>query len=249
VVAIESAQEQAHIANHPDRSGQSLWLGGSDSGSEGQWYWPSANGDQDGAHFWSGTGSGSAPGGAYSNWDTGEPNNEYTQENGRPATNADCTFMYSSNSTWWDWACTGWRGRTVCEWRGHRGSSMDRGVWFTPADGNGRPSLGYKASSTTVQATGASAFPRGTQTHVALVLNPGAGSVALYINGSLVDSVSATGALSDLRDGDNWLGRAHLDNVPDLNASISEMRVYRSALSTADLQTSAAAGPNPVFLE
>jgi Concanavalin A-like lectin/glucanases superfamily/Thrombospondin type 3 repeat/Lectin C-type domain len=240
LVSIDSPQEQQYVATHPDWSDVSLWLGGNDRATDGQWYWSSASGEQGGGRFWSGGASGSAVGGAYTNWDTNEPST---------TNNKDCAFLYKTTMRWWAWECTGWGGHSVCEWRGHQSGSIDRGVWFTPSNGSNRPMLSYKASGTTSVATGSSALPVGTETHVALVLNPAGGSVALYINGALAQSVATTAPVSELRDGDNWLGRSHLSADPALNAAISEFRIYDRALSAGALQTSRLAGPDPAFLE
>jgi hypothetical protein len=240
LVAIDTPAEQQYLAAHPDWSDVSLWLGGNDRATEGQWYWSNVNGDQGGARFWSGGASGSAPGGAYTNWDSAEPNGTSTK---------DCAFLYKATMKWWAWECTGWGGHGVCEWRGHRSGSIDRGVWFTPSDANSRPRLSFKASGTTNVAAGSSAFPVARETHVALVLNPAGNSVALYINGALAGSVATTAPLSELRDGDNWLGRSHLTGDPALSASFSELRIYNRALSAAELQTSAQAGPNAPFFD
>jgi hypothetical protein len=149
---------------------------------------------------------------------------------------------------WWAWDCTGWGGHAVCEWRGHQTGTQDRGVWFTPSDGSSRPRLSYKASGTTSTVVGASAFPGNTETHVALVLNPGSNTLALFINGAQVGTVANSDALSGLRDGDNWLGRSQVTGDPALNASFSELRIYNRALTAAELSTSALGGPDPSFL-
>lgn len=49
------------------------WIGGSDSGVEGEWRWIS--GPESGQQFWQGAAAGSPVGGAYENWGGGEPNN------------------------------------------------------------------------------------------------------------------------------------------------------------------------------
>jgi hypothetical protein len=178
-------------------------------------------------------------GGAYTNWGTDEPSSISTK---------DCAFMSAASSKrWFAWECTGWGGHGVCEWRGHQSGSIDRGVWFTPSDGNNRPRLSYKASGTTSVVPGATAFPVGTEVHVALVLDPGGNSVALYLDGVQVSSIATTAALSELRDGDNWLGRSHVSGDPALDATFSELRIYDRALTANELRTSALAGPDPSF--
>lgn len=63
----------------PDGGGASyIWLGGNDSGSEGNWVW---NGDNDSqtSPFWIGTSSGSPVNGSYENWGN-EPDNWNNQD-------------------------------------------------------------------------------------------------------------------------------------------------------------------------
>lgn len=238
LLAIDTPAEEQYVTTHPDRQDVSFWLGGNDRATEGEWYWSSAAGDQGGPRFWSGDASGSVVGG-YTNWDSAEPSGT----NGK-----DCALVSEVTSRWCAWDCTGWGGHAVCEWRGHQGGSNDRGVWFTPSDGSNRPRLSYKASGSTSTVTGRGAFPVGTRTHVALVLNPAANSIALYINGALSGSVASTAPLTELRDADNWLGRSQVSSDPPLNASFSELRIYNRALTASELQTSVLAGPDPSFL-
>jgi hypothetical protein len=49
------------------------WAGGNDNVTEGEWRW--VTGPEAGQVFWNGGPGGSAPGGAFANWDGGEPNN------------------------------------------------------------------------------------------------------------------------------------------------------------------------------
>ena len=234
LVAIESAEEQQYIADHPDWGAESIWIGANDRQTEGQWYQPSIDGQQGGGLFWSGDASGSAPAGAYANWLAGEPAN---------TSDKDCVFMQRSTRQWWAWQCTGNGAHAACEWRGHRGTAMDRGVWFSPADGADRPRLGYAAGAGTAVAMGSSAFPVGAPVHVALVLDPVGGSIALFVDGAQVGSAPSTAALSGLRDGDNWLGRSHLASDPDLDGTLTELRIYSAALTPEQIEASHAAGP------
>ena len=85
--------------------------------------------------------------------------------------------------------------------------------------------------------------------HVALVLDPVGGSIALFVDGAQVGSAPSTAALAGLRDGDNWLGRSHLSSDPALDGTLTELRIYSTALTTEQIEASHAAGPDPAFLE
>jgi hypothetical protein len=239
-VAIQSAEEKQYIADHPDWADESLWIGANDRQTEGQWYQPGIDGEQGGGLFWVGDENGSAAAGAYANWRTDEPANTNSK---------DCSFMQRSTRQWWAWGCTTNVAHTACEWHGHRGAAMDRGVWFSPDDGTDRPSLGYAASAGTAVATGSSAFAVGAPVHVALVLDPIGGSIALFVDGEQVGSAPSTAALSGLRDGDNWLGRSHLASDPSLDGTLTELRIYSAALTAEQIEASHAAGPDPAFLQ
>ncbi len=74
------------------------WMGASDSTVEGDWKW--VTGPESGISFWSGTGSGSAVSGRYSNWNSGEPNDS--------GGNEDCAqFLTGGTGKWNDLPCSG----------------------------------------------------------------------------------------------------------------------------------------------
>lgn len=79
LATITSQSEQDEIARQIGDVGINAWLGGQDTAVEGEWRWTEGpEGDEDGGQgrlFWTGTSGGSAVGGAYQNWGTGEPNN------------------------------------------------------------------------------------------------------------------------------------------------------------------------------
>ena len=60
--AAESSLVQSHAAD-------AAWLGGSDQGSEGVWKWEPTN-----TQFWQGASNGSVVGGAFTNWQSLQPN-------------------------------------------------------------------------------------------------------------------------------------------------------------------------------
>ena len=84
-----------------------VWFGASDTNanisgaSEGNFFWIG-----DGSAFWTGGQAGSAVGGAYTNWEAGEPNNSLGNEN--------CALKYSVDGHWNDYLCANGR-HYVCD--------------------------------------------------------------------------------------------------------------------------------------
>jgi len=72
IVTITDAQENDFIKNNVNAA--NIWIGASDSTTEGNWTW--VNGPEAGLNFWVGTGSGASPTGTswFSNWAPFEPN-------------------------------------------------------------------------------------------------------------------------------------------------------------------------------
>ncbi|QNN24650.1 hypothetical protein HED60_21030 [Planctomycetales bacterium ZRK34] len=69
---IESAAENSFAQTI--MRGNYHWIGATDQTVDGAWYWVDNTGADD-VEFWSGQSAGSAVGGAYANWNSGEPNN------------------------------------------------------------------------------------------------------------------------------------------------------------------------------
>ncbi len=76
MVTITSAGENAFVVNKMAESG---WIGASDPTATGVWKW--ATGPEAGTQFWQGYRPGSAVGGQYNNWQSGEPNKDSLEEN------------------------------------------------------------------------------------------------------------------------------------------------------------------------
>ena len=178
-----------------------------------------------------------------------DPMDATHEEPSDASSDIDCAFIHGGTGKWRAFGCQS-RGNFICEWRGYQGSSMLRGLWFTPSDGSNQPRLSYRAGGNTVVANGTTPFPTGTPTHVALVLDPaGAGQIALYIGGQLVDSAATSTPLSNLWDGNNWIGRSQESANPLLDGSILELRIHDRVLSAGELDASYLAGPDAAFLE
>src|SRR5260370_28044378 len=85
-------------------------------------------------------------------------------------------------------------------------------------------------------------------THLAVVINSVNGTMILYRDGAIDASVAFPGSLSTLNDVNNWLGRSQYKNDPAFQAPIDDFRIYRAALSAAQVQASFVQGPDAPFL-
>jgi hypothetical protein len=91
-------------------------------------------------------------------------------------------------------------------------------------------------------------LPAGTTSHVVAVMDDTNDTMSLYLNGSLEGSVAFTEELAAVDDMNNWLGRSQFVIDDELGGTLYEFRIYRAALTEAEIATSYAAGPNPAFL-
>ena len=85
--------------------------------------------------------------------------------------------------------------------------------------------------------------------HIVVVIDTTNKVMTLYRDGATDASVAFTGSLSALNDVNNWLGHSQYLNDPPFQGAIDEFRMYRAALSRAQVQASFAAGPDPAFLQ
>jgi hypothetical protein len=98
-------------------------------------------------------------------------------------------------------------------------------------------------------AASSSGFPEGVLTHVAVTSDSAAGVTRLYVNGTQVAQQSTTLTPASLgTTSNNWLGRSLYTADPFLKGSISEFRIYRTALSPSRIAVNSSAGPDDVEL-
>ena len=91
--------------------------------------------------------------------------------------------------------------------------------------------------------------PSGAETHVAAVVDSANASLTLYLDGTLETARAFSGALSELTDVNNWLGRSQYIADSSFAGSIAEFRLYSAALSGPQVALSFEAGPDPEFLD
>jgi hypothetical protein len=106
----------------------------------------------------------------------------------------------------------------------------------------------YKRVGASEIAVGASQdLPSGRLCHVAVVVDGQSRTLSLYRDGELADSAGNVGALSQINDVNNWLGRSQFTSDPELAGTYQEFRIYNGALSEAQIQASRTAGPDATF--
>lgn len=85
-------------------------------------------------------------------------------------------------------------------------------------------------------------------THFAVVIDDAGDKLSLYVDGKPGGEHAFSGSLASLNDVNAWLGRSQYNADPELSGTFHEFRIYKSALSAAQVATSFKAGPDPGFL-
>lgn len=112
-----------------------------------------------------------------------------------------------------------------------------------------RAAFSVNGSANETRVNAAAALPSTGVHHVAVVADDTGDALRMYVDGALVGSAAWSGALSGIRDINNWLGRSQYATDSELGGSLHELRIYGAALSDAQLSLSAADGPDPAYLE
>ena len=107
-----------------------------------------------------------------------------------------------------------------------------------------RVAYSTKGIADEVYCNGSMPFPSGVETHVAVVIDRTAKSMALYQDGALLRDCALTRPLSAIDDVNNWLGHSNYAADVDLSGIFNEFRIYGAALSAAQIEDSFVAGPD-----
>jgi hypothetical protein len=115
-------------------------------------------------------------------------------------------------------------------------ATSDQGVMLVSYSQNG--------SGNAVRLNGSVPLPTGTLTHVAVVVNRGDEQLSLYLNGTLNASMTFVDPLSAINDVNSWIGHSQFEADPNLDADVTEFRIYEAALDAEQVATSYALGPD-----
>jgi hypothetical protein len=120
-------------------------------------------------------------------------------------------------------------------------------LFLTPRSADDTVRVTFLSSETVdeVQVNSAAPLPSGVVSHVAVVVDGQAGTLALFINGAQAGSAALSSSLAALAgDHNNWLGRSEFPTDPGFAGSLLELRIYSAPLSAAQLALSFQLGPD-----
>ncbi|MGC4014271.1 MAG: PQQ-dependent sugar dehydrogenase [Luteolibacter sp.] len=110
------------------------------------------------------------------------------------------------------------------------------------------------ANTTTVDTDLSSSTTAGTEYHIVMSVEDGAGAygaagcrVKWYRNAVLQGAMDLSYRLTDLSDVNNWIGRSMWTADNNSNISINDLRMYDRAISAREVTASYTAGPTAVF--
>lgn len=116
-------------------------------------------------------------------------------------------------------------------------------VFLAPrGDGNFVRAVFRKAGTPEVVIDSTPSLISGDPSQIALVLDDDHDLMTLYVNGASVGSKAMPDHLSDIHDINNWLGRSQFATDPNFHGTMEELRVYRVALSAAQIAYSHSKG-------
>jgi hypothetical protein len=106
--------------------------------------------------------------------------------------------------------------------------------------------VGYSQNGFANQVTlnGTVPLPTGTLAHVAVVVDRGGEQLSLYLNGTLNAAMTFVDRLSAINDVNSWIGHSQFEADPNLDADVTEFRIYEAALDAEQIAMSHALGPD-----
>ena len=155
---------------------------------------------------------------------------------------------------WVTWAGTGGDWQRIIDFGNSTAGQDMQGdgksyLFLTPSAAGGglRVAISAGAGGGDEDLVTASASLPTTLTHVAVVIDGAAKTLALYQGGALQGSAVAIRpgiALGTIDDLNNWLGRSQYQADPEFGGIYHEVRIYSKALSAAQISASFTAGPD-----
>ncbi|HVY26550.1 MAG TPA: LamG domain-containing protein [Polyangiaceae bacterium] len=108
-------------------------------------------------------------------------------------------------------------------------------------------SLDGGAATAETRLDGISPLPQALK-QVVVVVNATGGKLLLYVDGLPVSETAFAGSLGSINDVNVWLGRSQYGADPELTGTFHDFRIYKAALSAAQIAASFAGGTDPAFL-
>jgi hypothetical protein len=101
------------------------------------------------------------------------------------------------------------------------------------------------SGSTFVDAT--STLATNSMQQILVVFDGQGNTMSMYLNGALVGQATGLGALSQINDVNNYLGKSQYTDDPGFAGTYDELRIYNASLTAAQVQAVYAAGTNASF--
>lgn len=236
---LSNAAERAFIDAQKPSTVQRLWTAGTllPGSTPTGWYWAMDGDNTAGGRFWVGGIDGSPEPGRYAPWAAQNPSggSEACAELIAEGLNdRDCPVVQPF----------------VCEAEAS-GPRPYASVYYALESGVGVNAGFVKPDGTTAEVFTGVRIALGSTVHIALAVTEdnGARSAQVYLDGSIIGTIASPPDISSMPDTHSFLGRSLYAADPFLAGEISEFRVYNTGLGSTALTISAAAGPDPQFLE
>jgi hypothetical protein len=127
-------------------------------------------------------------------------------------------------------------------------------LFLTPMSDTDAGSLARAVFSLNGNATTAETRVDGVETVVdrltqfVVVIDDAGGKLSLYMDGKPAGEQPFSASIGSLNDVNAWLGRSQYNADPELTATYHDFRIYKAALTAAQIATSFKGGPDAAFL-